>query len=154
MSMIGVVLILLGAALAVAEAHVPSGGVLGGAAIAAVVGGIVLVRDRRGCEPRRRAGGRARRRCGRGGLPADRAVRGAGRAAPGSAAAPAARRPRRRGPRRARPARPGVPRRGAVARRLWLADDAALQRGDPIVVEHVDGLTLTVRRAEVREVAP
>ena len=43
---------------------------------------------------------------------------------------------------------------------LWRArlsasdEDAALQRGDPIVVERVDGLTLTVRRAEEWEVAP
>ena len=45
---------------------------------------------------------------------------------------------------------------GALWRaRLWAGDeDAALQRGDPIVVERVDGLTLTVRRAEEWEVAP
>ena len=45
---------------------------------------------------------------------------------------------------------------GALWRaRVWAADDdAALQRGDPIVVERVDGLTLTVRRAEEWEVAP
>jgi membrane protein implicated in regulation of membrane protease activity len=45
---------------------------------------------------------------------------------------------------------------GALWRaRVWAADeDAALQRGDPIVVERVDGLTLTVRRAEQWEVAP
>ena len=33
--------------------------------------------------------------------------------------------------------------------RLWGTDeDIPLERGDPIVVERVDGLTLTVRRAE------
>ena len=45
---------------------------------------------------------------------------------------------------------------GALWRaRVWADDeDTVLQRGDPIVVEHVDGLTLTVRRAEEWEVAP
>ena len=45
---------------------------------------------------------------------------------------------------------------GALWRaRLWAGDeDAGLARGDPIVVERVDGLTLTVRRAEEWEVAP
>jgi membrane protein implicated in regulation of membrane protease activity len=45
---------------------------------------------------------------------------------------------------------------GALWRaRVWAADgDAALRRGDPIVVERVDGLTLTVRRAEEWELAP
>lgn len=44
---------------------------------------------------------------------------------------------------------------GALWRaRAWSGDDTALQRGDPIVVERVDGLTLTVRRAEEWEVAP
>jgi membrane protein implicated in regulation of membrane protease activity len=45
---------------------------------------------------------------------------------------------------------------GALWRaRLWgLEDGAPLVRGDPIVVEHVDGLTLTVRPAEEWEVAP
>jgi membrane-bound ClpP family serine protease len=45
---------------------------------------------------------------------------------------------------------------GALWRaRLWSGDEeAALERGEPIVVERVDGLTLTVRRAEEWEVAP
>ena len=45
---------------------------------------------------------------------------------------------------------------GALWRaRTWAGDeDAVLRRGDPIVVERVDGLTLTVRRAEEWEVAP
>jgi membrane-bound serine protease (ClpP class) len=45
---------------------------------------------------------------------------------------------------------------GALWRaRLWAGDEApALERGEPIVVERVDGLTLTVRRAEEWEVAP
>jgi membrane protein implicated in regulation of membrane protease activity len=43
---------------------------------------------------------------------------------------------------------------GALWRaRQWVGDgDAALEPGDPIVVERVDGLTLTVRRAEEWEV--
>jgi membrane-bound serine protease (ClpP class) len=45
---------------------------------------------------------------------------------------------------------------GALWRaRAWAGeDDAALHAGDPIVVEHVEGLTLTVRRAEEWELAP
>ena len=45
---------------------------------------------------------------------------------------------------------------GALWRaRLWAADeDTTLARGDQIVVERVDGLTLTVRRAEEWEVSP
>lgn len=44
---------------------------------------------------------------------------------------------------------------GALWRaRVWAADeDAALQRGEPIVVEREDRLMLTVRRAEEWEVA-
>jgi membrane protein implicated in regulation of membrane protease activity len=44
---------------------------------------------------------------------------------------------------------------GALWRaRVWSGDEDSLERGDPIVVERVDGLTLTVRRAEEWEVAP
>jgi membrane-bound serine protease (ClpP class) len=45
---------------------------------------------------------------------------------------------------------------GALWRaRLWdLEDEAPLERGDPVVVEYVNGLTLTVRPAEKWEVAP
>ena len=45
---------------------------------------------------------------------------------------------------------------GALWRaRLWdLEDEPPLARGDPVVVEHVNGLTLTVRPAEEWEVAP
>jgi membrane protein implicated in regulation of membrane protease activity len=45
---------------------------------------------------------------------------------------------------------------GALWRaRVWAGDEPeALRRGDPCVVERVDGLTLTVRRAEEWEVAP
>lgn len=45
---------------------------------------------------------------------------------------------------------------GALWRaRVWdLEDGKRLNRGDPVVVEHVNGLTLTVRPAEEWEVAP
>ena len=53
------------------------------------------------------------------------------------------------------PGGPGVPDGALWRARVWAGDeDAALRRGDPIVVERVDGLTLTVRRAEEWEVAP
>jgi membrane-bound ClpP family serine protease len=151
MSEIGLVLLLVSAALAVAEAHVPTHGALGGAAVAALAAGIALV------------------------------VAGAGvgttlALATGTAVAAvgavylwvvvhkalAARRARvRSGPEgligrvgevRAAPAPLGkVFLDGALWRaRLWSPeeDGTVLERGDPIVVERVDGLTLTVRRAE------
>ena len=43
MSTFGIVLMLLGAALAAAEAHVPSHGALGGSAAVAIAAGIALV---------------------------------------------------------------------------------------------------------------
>jgi membrane-bound serine protease (ClpP class) len=155
-STIGVVLLLLAAALAAAEAHVPSHGALGGSAAVAAAAGIALV------------------------------VAGAGLGTAAAIAAGlvaglvcaayvllvvrkalAVRRTRvRSGPEglvgrvgevRAAPAPLGqVFLDGALWRaRLWPGDeDAVPQRGDPIVVERVDGLTLTVRRAEEWEVAP
>jgi membrane-bound serine protease (ClpP class) len=156
LSELGIVLLLVGAALAVAEAHVPSHGALGGAAAAAVAAGIALV-------------------LGGAGLGAGIAL-AAGLAAGLLAAVYAwivvrkalavSRRRVRSGPEglvgrvgevRAAPAPLGqVFLDGALWRaRVWAGDDdAALERGDPIVVERVDGLTLTVRRAEEWEVAP
>lgn len=155
MSTLGVVLLLLSAALAAAEAHVPSHGALGGSAAAAAAGGIALVI----------------------------AGAGFGLAAALTAglivglvaavyvwvvlgkALSASRRRVRSGAEgligrvdevRAKPAPMGqVFLDGALWRaRLWAADeDAALERGDPIVVERIDGLTLTVRRAEEWEMA-
>jgi membrane-bound ClpP family serine protease len=40
------------------------------------------------------------------------------------------------------------------ARRPWAAEDTAPEAGEPVVVDRVDGLTLSVRRAEVWEVEP
>jgi membrane-bound ClpP family serine protease len=150
----GVLLIVMGVALAAAEAHVPSG-VLGAFAVAAIVGGIFLVVTGAGVSLAI-------------GLAAGLA---AGAVAAGflwivlRKALLARRRAVRNGPEglvgrvgevRAAPAPVGqVFLDGALWRaRLWSDDDAVLERGDPIVVECVEGLTLTVRRAEKWEVAP
>jgi membrane-bound ClpP family serine protease len=155
-SNLGIVLLLLGAALAAAEAHVPSHGAFGSAAAVAVAAGIALVISGAGLGIAvALAVGLAA------GLVATayawivvhkalavsrRAVRGGAQGLVG-----------RVGEVRAAPAPLGqVFLDGALWRaRLWAGDeDAALERGDPIVVERVDGLTLTVRRAEEWEVAP
>ena len=156
MSTLGIVLMLLGAALAAAEAHVPSHGALGGTGAAAAAGGIALV-----------IGG-----AGFGLAAALSAGLVAGLVAAGyfwvvlrKSLSASRRRVRsgtegligRVGEVRAAPAPLGqVFLDGALWRaRLWAGDEeAGLERGDPIVVERVDGLTLTVRRAEEWEVAP
>ena len=150
MSEIGLILLLVSAALAVAEAHVPSHGVLGGASVVSLAAGITLVIS------------------GAGAALALALAVGATVAAVGAMylwvvvhKALAARRARvRSGPEgligrvgevRAAPAPLGkVFLDGALWKaRLWGTDeDVPLQAGDPIVVERVDGLTLTVRRAE------
>jgi membrane-bound serine protease (ClpP class) len=151
MSQIGLFLLIVSAALAVAEAHVPTHGALGAAAVASLAAGIALV-----------VGG-----AGTSILVALAA--GTAIAAVGAVylwvvvhKALAARRSRvRSGPQgligkvgevRATPAPLGkVFLDGALWKaRLWCPEDeeAKLECGDPIVVERVDGLTLTVRRAE------
>jgi membrane-bound serine protease (ClpP class) len=149
-STLGIVLLLLGVALAAAEAHVPSHGALGGSAAVAFAGGIALIVAGAGL-----------------GTAVALAV---GLVAGAVAAAyallvvrkgfAASRRAVRSGPQKlvgrvgeARSARQ-VFLDGALWRaRTWPGEDGApLQRGDPIVVEYVDGLTLTVRRAEEWEV--
>ena len=156
MSTLGVVLLLLGAALAAAEAHVPSHGALGGSAAAAAAGGVALVIAGAGF------GVAAALAAGliagsvaavyvwvvlRKALSASRCrVRSGAEGMIG-----------RVGEVRAAPTPLGqVFLDGALWRaRVWAGDeDAVLERGDPIVVERVDGLTLTVRRAEEWEVAP
>jgi membrane-bound serine protease (ClpP class) len=154
MSTFGVALMVVGATLLVAEAHVASHGVLGGTAAAALTAGIVLVLSGAG-------------------LP------GAAVAATGLAVGIATvalawllllktlavrRLVVRSGPRallgrvgtvRAVPAPLGqVQLDGALWRaRLWeLEEDVPVAVGTPVVVEHVDGLTLTVRPAEEWEV--
>ncbi len=154
MSTLGLMLVLVGAALVVAEAHVPSHGVLGSGAVIALAAGVAL------------------------------AVSGAGIAFGVALAcglvvgivgaiwlwvmvrkALAARRIRVRnelvgrvGVVRAVPQPMGqVFVDGALWRaRLWGLDgnERQLAAGDPVVVERIDGLTLTVRPAEEWEVAP
>jgi membrane-bound serine protease (ClpP class) len=156
MSELGIVLLIVGAALAAAEAHVPSHGALGGAAGAAVAGGIALVVAGAGV-----ATGIALAA----GLAAGVLAAAYAWVVVRKALAVSRRRVRsgteglvgRVGEVRAAPAPLGqVFLDGALWRaRVWAGDeDAALERGDPIVVERVDGLTLTVRRAEEWEVAP
>ena len=147
----GLFLLVVSAALAVAEAHVPTHGALGSAAVVALAAGMALVI----------AG------AGAGVLLA--LTTGLAFAAVGGVylwvvvhKALAARRARVRsgtqaligkvGEVRAAPAPLGkVFLDGALWKaRLWSPEDdeVKLECGDPIVVERVDGLTLTVRRAE------
>ena len=153
---LGLALLVLGAVLAVAEAHVVSHGILGGAAVVALAAGASL--SLVGADAGLAVGLAAGVAIGVVGalyvalvvarvLAARRApVRGGQAGLIG-----------RRGEVRAVPAPIG---RVLVDGELWRArawaaeDDDALHAGDPIVVEHVEGLTLTVRRAEEWEVAP
>ena len=156
MTQIGLLLLVAGAALAVVEAHVPTHGALGAAGVAAGAGGLGLLVAVAGSGAavavavalvallvggvylwvvlqKALAARRARVRGGAEGL--------VGRV----------------GEVRCTPAPLGqVFLDGALWRaRVWSFDEEplpVLQRGDPIVVERVDGLTLTVRRAEDWEV--
>jgi membrane-bound serine protease (ClpP class) len=154
MSQLGLLLLVVGAALAVVEAHVPTHGALGSAAVAAAATGLALIVGGAGfglalaltagltggavgagylwvVVHKALAARHARVRSGAEGL--------IGRV----------------GEVRATPAPLGqVFLDGALWRaRLWSFDEEpVLERGDPIVVERVDGLTLTVRRAEDWEV--
>jgi membrane-bound ClpP family serine protease len=150
MTALGVVLLLVGATLVVVEAHVPGGvaGVAGGLALAA--GGIMIIAA---------AGGSM--------ALAIPVAAGIGAAAAGwtllaASKTVVARRTRVQAGAEALEGRVGVVRRwsepagqvfvdGALwrARREWIAPEAgALDVGDPVVVERVRGLTLSVRAAE------
>ena len=155
MTVLTLALLLMGLMLLVAEAHLPSFGLLGTAGVAALVSGVVLAVVGSGgsialglglglpvaaaalaigvvATSKARAAGRLRARCGTEGLVG----------------------------------RLGVVRRpldpqghvlidGALwrARRSWAEeDDLPPAEGDPVVVDHVQGLTLSVRRGEVWEV--
>jgi membrane-bound serine protease (ClpP class) len=131
---LGLLLVLLGAILVAAEAHVPSHGALGSGAVVALAVGVALL-----------------------------AVAGAGGASL-SVMVRKALGTRRLRERNSLVGRMGVAR-GAdsvfVDGALWRArqwdleqDEAPLVPGVPVVVEHVNGLTLTVRPAEEWEVAP
>ncbi len=146
---LGLLLVLAGAALAAAEAHVPSHGVLGSGAVIALAAGVALLFSAAGSAT----------------LVA--AFAGAGVGLAGAVAlalivrkALATRRLRTTN---SLIGRVGVARStdavfvdGALWRaRSWgLEGDPPLQRGLPVVVENVNGLTLTVRPAEEWEVAP
>jgi membrane-bound ClpP family serine protease len=152
---LGVILVLAGAALMVAEAHMPSHGVLGTGAATALTAGVVLTLSSAGA-----AGG---------------AVVAAGAAVALVSLALAclllvkslsARRQRVRSGTRALAGRVATVRSvpapigqvqldGALWRaRLWELDDEGvpLAEGSPVVVESIEGLTLTVRPAEEWEV--
>jgi membrane-bound serine protease (ClpP class) len=150
MTALGFVLLVMGAVLVVAEAHMPSGvlGVTGGLVL--IAGGIVLIAA-----------------VGGGAAIAVPVGVGLGAAAGGwtlvaTRTAARTRRVRSRAGAEALCGRVGVVRRwhepagqvfvdGALwrARHGWAGSDGeVLCEGDPIVVEHVSGLTLSVRRAE------
>jgi membrane-bound ClpP family serine protease len=146
---LGLLLVVLGAALMAAEAHVPSYGALGTAAVVAFAAGVALLLSAAGST-----------------------VLVAVFAALAAAVVGAlwlfvlvrkALATRRLRASNTLVGRVGVARApdcvfvdGALWRaRLWdLEDEGPLARGDPVVVEHVNGLTLTVRPAEQWEVAP
>jgi membrane-bound ClpP family serine protease len=156
MSTLGIALLLTGVVLAASEAHVPSHGALGAAAAAAFAAGLALVVAGAGLGPAAVVTA---------GLAAALVAAGFTWLVVGKSLA-ASRRAVRTGPEglvgrvgevRAAHAPVGqVYLDGALWRaRTWSWDeDARLERGDPIVVERIDGLTLTVRRAEEWEVAP
>jgi membrane-bound ClpP family serine protease len=150
MTALGFALLLMGAILVVAEAHVPGGvlGVVGGVAL--IAGGIIVIAA-----------------LGGGAALAVPVGAGLGAAAGGWALvatrqAAGSRRVRIRAGAEALCGRVGVVRRwsksggqvfvdGALwrARHEWAGtDEEALHEGDPVVVERVSGLTLSVRRAE------
>jgi len=154
-SALGLLLVLIGAALVAAEAHVPSHGVLGTGAVAALAAGIALLI------------------AGAGAATGVAVAAALGVTVAGGAwvyvlvrKAMAARHMAvknelvgRVGVVRAAPEPVGqVFVDGAIWRaRVWdleEEDRRPLERGDPVVVEHVNGLTLTVRPAEEWEVAP
>jgi membrane-bound ClpP family serine protease len=154
MTALGLVLVVLGAGLLIAEAHVPSAGILGvGGAISLAAGALVLITG-----------------AGAGLIAAVIVAVVVGAAALGALllAAPHVAATRRRRVRTGREAmvghlgvvRSAEPKRVFVDGALWLArpvdsDDADedLHEGDRVVVEGVTGLTLSVRKAEEWEVS-
>jgi membrane-bound ClpP family serine protease len=146
---LGLLLVLVGAALVVAEAHVPSHGVLGSAAVASLALGVVLAMTGAGAAAAV-------------GIAAGLAVAVAGGLFVWVMVRKAL------ATRRLRTRNNLVGRVGTVKpsgqvfvdgglwrARIWdLQEEPALMPGDAVVVEYVNGLTLTVRHAEEWEVAP
>jgi membrane-bound ClpP family serine protease len=149
LSAIGLLLVLVGAALVVAEAHLPSHGALGSGAVAALALGVALALS---------------------GTGAAAGVAVAGGLGVGLAGAVwvwvlvrKALATRRLAIRNGLVGRLGTVKPsgqvfvdgGLWRARVWdIEEEPALQPGDAVVVEHVNGLTLTVRHAEEWEVAP
>jgi len=156
MSGIGLLLVLVGATLVVAEAHVPSHGALGTAAAVALAAGIGLLASGAGLGAAAVLGATVAAALfslalglviARKGL-ATRQIRARG-GAEGLIG--------RLGEVRAAPEPVGrVFVDGALwrARRWDLEGEPELRPGDPVVIERVSGLTLTVRPAEEWEVTP
>ncbi|MBX5442309.1 MAG: serine protease [Solirubrobacteraceae bacterium] len=155
MTGLGIALLLAGVILAVAEAHVAAGGILGAIGVAAAVAGTVLAVD------------------GAGGGIALSVVLAAVVAAVGAGLlVGVARTVGRTLPRRVRSGREALIGTRGVARApigpapgrvlaegsLWNArtcePEHPIEAGDPVVVVDVDGLTLIVRRAEPWELTP
>ena len=155
MSTFGIVLLLVGAALAVAGAHVPTRGALS-ASVAAIGVGLVLVVAGAGVRlVLALAVGLAAGAVGEGSLwiVLRKALTARGMAVRRAAEGLVGRVDEVRGV----PAPLGkVFLDGAIWRaRMWAGDEEGeVRRRDPIVVERVDGLALTVRYAEEWEVAP
>jgi membrane-bound ClpP family serine protease len=156
MSELGLLLVVLGAALVVVEAHVPSHGVIGSGAVAAISVGLALALAGTGVAAALAvavalvaalAGGTYLAFTLRKVMVArHRAVRSGGEGLIG-----------RIGVVRAKPAPLGqVFVDGALWRcRLWgLEEPQEVGPGDAVVIERVDGLTLTVRPAEEWELVP
>jgi len=150
MTALGFALLLIGAILVVAEAHVPSGALGVVAAAALIVGAIIVIGSLGGSEAVA--------------VPVGIALGAAagGWALVATRQAAGSRRVRIQAGSESLCGRVGVVRRWSdsagqvfVDGALWRArhelaetDDQALHEGDPIVVERVSGLTLSVRRAE------
>jgi membrane-bound serine protease (ClpP class) len=149
---LGIALLLAGVVLVVAEAHITSGGLLGAVGTAAAVGGAIIAIDA--------AGGGIVLAISLAvilGLVLGAFVIVAGmQVARASARRPSSGREALVG--RTGRARSAIAPEGQVLVEgaLWRArncfDHEALEPGDPVVVERVDGLTLTVRKAEPWEV--
>jgi len=155
MTVLSLALVIMGLLLLVAEAHLPTFGLLGTAGVALLVSGIVVAVVG--------AGGSIALALGLG-LPVAAAALAVGVVALGKV--------RTAGRRRARCGTDGLVGRLGIVRRpldpqghvlvdgaLWRArrswaeeDEIPPAEGDPVVVDHVEGLTLSVRRAEVWEV--
>jgi membrane-bound ClpP family serine protease len=153
-STLGFALLVIAAALTVAEAHIVSFGVLGTLAVAAFAAGLGLLVNDAGAALGVAVGvgvGVAIVGAAFGGTVFRRLVASQRSPVAGGSAGLIG----RRGEVRTAPEPVGcVLMDGALWRaRTWECEEDALRPGDPIVVEGVDGLTLTVRRAEDWEVA-